>query len=271
VRARLLMEEGIAAARETGDRRCLADALGIMGLLHMNVGDYTSAQGLLEESLHLSKEVEDRYSIAYRLADLGLLAIRQGRIDTAGPLVEESLALSMQTNHQWFIASCLERLGEVAVAQNQSIWAAQLWGSAAAIRARIGAPVPNIERAPYETAVATARIQLSDELFTTMWKIGSTLTAKQSIAAQTSVEVTREPKSPQSVVVEAMPAYDASLTQREIEVLHLVAAGLTNAQVAKQLVISPRTVQTHLSSIYHKLDISSRSAATRYAIKHGLA
>ena len=61
------------------------------------------------------------------------------------------------------------------------------------------------------------------------------------------------------------------LTEREIEVLRSVAQGLTDAQVAERLVISPRTVHSHLNSIYSKLGISSRSAATRYAIEHNLA
>jgi DNA-binding CsgD family transcriptional regulator/tetratricopeptide (TPR) repeat protein len=61
------------------------------------------------------------------------------------------------------------------------------------------------------------------------------------------------------------------LTEREIEVLRSVAQGLTDAQVAEQLVISHRTVHSHLNSIYSKLGISSRSAATRYAIEHDLA
>ena len=61
------------------------------------------------------------------------------------------------------------------------------------------------------------------------------------------------------------------LTEREIEVLRAVAQGMTDAQVAEQLVISPRTVHSHLNSIYSKLGISSRSAATRYAMEHDLA
>jgi DNA-binding CsgD family transcriptional regulator/tetratricopeptide (TPR) repeat protein len=60
------------------------------------------------------------------------------------------------------------------------------------------------------------------------------------------------------------------LTQREREVLRYVARGLTDIQVAEQLVISPRTVNSHLNSIYSKLGITSRSAATRYAIEHDL-
>ncbi len=62
----------------------------------------------------------------------------------------------------------------------------------------------------------------------------------------------------------------AGLTPREVEVLRLVAEGLTDAQVAERLFLSPRTVSQHLRSIYTKLGVSSRAAATRYAIEHGL-
>jgi DNA-binding NarL/FixJ family response regulator len=66
------------------------------------------------------------------------------------------------------------------------------------------------------------------------------------------------------------PQYPGDLSQREIEVLRLLARGLTNAQIAEQLVISPRTVDAHLRSIYSKLAVTSRSAATRYALEHQL-
>ncbi|HEV2582441.1 MAG TPA: LuxR C-terminal-related transcriptional regulator, partial [Ktedonobacteraceae bacterium] len=67
----------------------------------------------------------------------------------------------------------------------------------------------------------------------------------------------------------AAEKYDG-LTEREIDVLRFVAQGLTDAQVAERLVISPRTVHSHLNSIYSKLGITSRSAATRYAIEHDI-
>jgi len=66
------------------------------------------------------------------------------------------------------------------------------------------------------------------------------------------------------------PAYPAGLTAREVEVLRLVAAGLTDAQVAEHLVISLRTANTHLTSIYNKLGVSSRAAATRFAVERHL-
>ena len=59
----------------------------------------------------------------------------------------------------------------------------------------------------------------------------------------------------------------AGLTRREVEVLRLVAQGLTDAQVAEALVVSVRTVNWHLQSIYGKLGVNSRLAATRYALE----
>jgi DNA-binding NarL/FixJ family response regulator len=66
------------------------------------------------------------------------------------------------------------------------------------------------------------------------------------------------------------PRYPAGLTAREVEVLRLVAHGLTDGQVAEQLVISHRTVNTHLTSIYNKLGVDSRTAASRFAVDHRL-
>jgi DNA-binding CsgD family transcriptional regulator len=60
------------------------------------------------------------------------------------------------------------------------------------------------------------------------------------------------------------------LTEREVEVLRLTAAGLPSARIAERLVLSVHTVNTHLRSIYSKLGVNSRAAATRWAIEHGL-
>lgn len=60
------------------------------------------------------------------------------------------------------------------------------------------------------------------------------------------------------------------LTQRQVEVLRLVARGMTNAEIAESLFLSRRTVHAHLRTIFHKLGVGNRSAATRFAIQHGL-
>lgn len=121
-----------------------------------------------------------------------------------------------------------------------------------------------------EFTIATARAQLGEEVFTAVWIEAHTMTIEQALAAQEPVTmVTTAPAGPSSVPpTPKAPAYPAGLTAREVEVLRLVAQGMTNEQMAKQLVISPRTVNTHLTSIFSKIGVSTRSAATRYAIEH---
>ena len=58
------------------------------------------------------------------------------------------------------------------------------------------------------------------------------------------------------------------LTSREVEIMRRVTSGLTNRQLAEELGISTRTIDAHLRSVYAKLGVKSRSAATRYAIEH---
>jgi len=65
--------------------------------------------------------------------------------------------------------------------------------------------------------------------------------------------------------------FPLGLSGREVEVLRLVTDGLTNAQIAERLFISPKTVSAHLVSIFGKLGVTSRAAATRFAMEHGLA
>jgi ATP/maltotriose-dependent transcriptional regulator MalT len=68
----------------------------------------------------------------------------------------------------------------------------------------------------------------------------------------------------------AIPRYPAGLTAREVEVLRLVAASLTNAAIAERLFLSERTVEAHIRAIYTKLGATSRTAATRFAVEHDL-
>jgi len=65
--------------------------------------------------------------------------------------------------------------------------------------------------------------------------------------------------------------YPCALTEREVEVLRLLARGLTNKQIAARLVVSPRTVQHHVAHIYPKIGRRTRAGAAMFAMEHGLA
>jgi len=68
-----------------------------------------------------------------------------------------------------------------------------------------------------------------------------------------------------------MPPTEEPLTEREMEILQLVARGLSNQQIAAELVISERTARTHISNILAKLHLANRTQATLYALRHGIA
>ena len=89
-------------------------------------------------------------------------------------------------------------------------------------------------------------------------------TLDTSAAGATAAEPARTPTRHPSQVAEC-------LTPRELEVLRLVAAGQTNRQIAAELVVSANTVARHLANIFNKLGLSSRAAATAFALRNGLA
>lgn len=66
------------------------------------------------------------------------------------------------------------------------------------------------------------------------------------------------------------PAFKEPLTRREREVLALIAQGLTNRDIARQLILSMNTVKTHRLRIYHKLDLRNRAGLVKYAVQRGL-
>jgi ATP/maltotriose-dependent transcriptional regulator MalT len=74
----------------------------------------------------------------------------------------------------------------------------------------------------------------------------------------------------QEALGDSRPALPAGLTEREAEVLRLVAGGLTNNEIASKLFLSPKTVSRHLSNIFTKIGVSSRASATAFAIEHRL-
>lgn len=99
------------------------------------------------------------------------------------------------------------------------------------------------------------------------------MTPEQALAAREPATIPGEisPMTPSiTPATLAAPSYPAGLTAREVDVLRLVAQGLSNAQIAEQLIISPYTVNAHMRSIYSKLDVSSRIAVMQFASRHHL-
>jgi predicted ATPase/DNA-binding CsgD family transcriptional regulator len=257
---RPLLEEALALFKAVGDKDGIASCCFFSGKLALNQGDIFTARPQLEESLALYREMGDRQRIAQSLCALAKVVAVQDDLTTARGLYEESLTIA-RVGHKLNIASGLEGLASVVALQGEPTWAARLWGAAEALRDAMGAPMATVERPAYEQAVAAARLKLGEKVFAAAWAEGRTMSPEQALAAQ----------RPSPALPSTSPAiYPGGLSTREVEVLRLLAKGLTDKQIAQQLVISRRTVNAHLTSIYGKLQLSSRSAATRYAFEHHL-
>jgi predicted ATPase/DNA-binding CsgD family transcriptional regulator len=269
VQAYALAEESLRRDESGFDK---SDTLSLLGEIVLQQGDSARAHSLAEESLALSEEQGHRRGTCWSLTLLGRVAAAQRKHAAARTWYEQGLQLATDRGFKWESASCLEGLASVVAAQGEPAWAARLWGAAEALREAIGAPLPPVYRADYEHAVATARARLGEKDFVAAWAEGRSmtpedvLTAKGVVTMPTPVPTEQPSPSPAKSAV----IYPNDLTAREVEVLRLVAQGLTDAQIAEQLIISPRTVNTHLTSIYGKIQVSSRSAATRYAVDHTL-
>jgi predicted ATPase/serine/threonine protein kinase/DNA-binding CsgD family transcriptional regulator len=272
VRILSLLEEGDALRRELDDKPSIADSFILFGELALSRGDVSTARSLAEESIARKRDLGDRQNTARSLSFLAKVIAFQGDQTAARVMYEESLVLAEAANSKRHMTSGLEGLAGVLASQGDLVSAVRLWGSAEALRDALGTPIAPVYQAEYERSVATVRSKLGVKAFTSAWAEGRTMTPEQAIAAKTLETTSQLPSSEQSSTSPAKPSptYPDGLTAREVEVLRLLAQGMTDVQIAEQLVISPRTVNNHLTSIYQKIQVSSRSAATRYAVDQHL-
>jgi DNA-binding CsgD family transcriptional regulator len=270
--ARSLLEESLALSQEVGDKEGMAQCISLSGRLAISLGYVTAGRSLLQECMRLFREIGGQWGIAESLTLLAQLEASQGDLAAARTLYEESLTLARERNYKDLLPSCLEGLAGVVAAQGEPGWAVRLWGATEILRETMGAPIPPSERAAYERSVAAARTQFGEQAFAAAWSEGHMISLEQVLAAKGAEKIPEfiptEPSSVSSKPVSSL--FPAGLTPREMDVLRLLAQGLTSAQIAERLVIGLVTVNSHVRSIYSKLGVTSRAAATRYALEHKL-
>lgn len=273
-----LLEESLVLSREINDKRSIAYALVMLGYVAYFQGQQERMYTLMEEALASHKEAGNRRGCAESLHGLGWATLAQGDAVMAQSLFEESAMILKALDRKWFLALALDGLAAAVATQGQSVWAARLWGAAESLREWIGAKLAPVIQTLYEPFLVVAHAQLSEKEFVAAWTEGHSFVVDAVLvealfhAPEPVVrsETTLSAVSPLGTATVVVTKYPAGLTAREVEVLRWVTLGLTDIQVAEKLVISPRTVSTHLTSIYNKLGVSSRSAATRFAVEHHL-
>jgi len=165
----------------------------------------------------------------------------------------------------WLLWQAGERdIPPVDLAEPYTLQIAGRWADAAAVWHELGCP--------YEAAAAMAESdepELAQRAIATFEELGAqpalsrVITRLRAVGSGIAPVVRRGPR-------QSTRSNPAGLTQREAEVLSLVAAGLRNAEIAERLYLTPKTVSHHLSAIYAKLGVDSRIAAAQVAARIGI-
>jgi DNA-binding CsgD family transcriptional regulator len=272
-----LLDDGLALYRQTGDEYNIALNLLFLANIQRKVGDNQGTSRSSNESLALFRKHGNKWGIAWALQSIGNLAILQGDHGHAWASFLESGELYVELGDKLGLVFSLEVQAITLAELKQYYRATRLWGFAEAWRESIHSLLPPSFHGDYAPYVQATHSALGGDAFEIAWQEGRSLTLEQAVALamQPSPDELETPPAPDALGTPPSKLPDAAeqyaLTRREVEVLRLVAAGLTDAQVAEELVISPRTVSKHLQSIYGKIQVNSRSAATRFALEYHIA
>jgi predicted ATPase/DNA-binding CsgD family transcriptional regulator len=265
-------EEALRLFRRAGDRLQVGATLGNLGYIELSAGDLKVARQHLAEALDIARALNDRDGIVYGTLNLGLAEYLVGSRDAAECLFAESLDLARRIGMKRQIAYPLIGLAMAGSGGADPAWSARLHGAADQALADLDEVIEPLEGQLAELDRQRLRDAMGAEAFEAEYAAGRALDLArlaeevlQGIqAAQRGSSLPGEPEAARST--EAMTV----LTPRERDVLKLVAAGLSNPDIAQRLVLSEHTVHRHLANILGKLNLSSRAAAAAWGVRAGL-
>jgi len=245
----------------------LAFTLHLQGHVAAHQGDIARAQALFGDAEHLAAEVDDHNLQLRILLGRPVLAWLSGDDTLARRQYEQLILALREMNDTTRLGLSLVFLPPVLHRQGLSVWAARVYGLADKLTRVIQQPMMSGEvfdplRKHTAAVRAEVRARLGEQAFAQAVAEGQSMTVEDLLA------IPHPPPDSTSRVPASVP-YEP-LTARELDVLRLLAQDLSNPQIAERLVVSRRTVEAHLRSIYEKLGVKSRDAATRFAVEHGL-
>jgi DNA-binding CsgD family transcriptional regulator len=263
-RAAPLLQDVAAQLDALGEPVRAAVARLHLGQVALERGDGTRAEILLEEVLTLFRRGGYQWAVSASLFGLGQVAANRGDLMTAAAYYAEGLTLA---GNQESLVGALIRTARLATAGRRALAATRLLGAAVALAETAGYVLRPPEQAQCQHVAADACASLSGAEFEAASAEGRALPAEQAVAE--AAEILADMSAPIAPSATAGNAF--GLTPRERQVLELLAEGRSNQAIADALFLSPLTVKNHVASIFAKLGVGSRAAATAFALRHDLA
>ncbi len=257
--ARVWLLDSLAVARALDLRPVVAHALLRLGTVAHAQGDGARAQRELEESLALSRQLEDALGSAWSLYHLGCLALDQREYAIARAWLSQGLT-AFPAFDKLGLTYTLAAFATLAAAEGQPLTALRLSGATAALTERTGISIHDIDGLRYTRWLEIARHAVPDAAAATALAQGRQLRLDQAIACALA--------PPEPVAAAGRPA--GQLTPRQLEVATLIGRGLTNRQIAQQLVVTERTAAAHVEQILDRLGVGSRAQIAVWASEQGL-
>jgi non-specific serine/threonine protein kinase len=292
-----LGERALALFRALGDDHHTCAALGTVGYLAMDQGHLDRAFDLLTETRSLALACESSWDAAEAANNLARVATERGQwqeaialhelsraewlrlgevdnatsalgslawlyrvtgeVDRAHDAYRAVLHDAVERQQPYEIAAFLTGFAALALGYGQHAQAIRLFAAAESQFRQLSTPLPRNYQRANDAMVEELRQCLGEEAFAAAWSDGLRLTLEGAVA-----EAQALPRSSESPL---------QLTTREADVLRLVAAGLTDQEIAARLFMSRRTVSKHVEHILAKLDVPSRAGAAAHAVRLGLA
>lgn len=257
--------EALLAQAETGPARMLAGDLVLLARANLALEqDAPDRAAVLAERFLRSLPPEDRLRQVAALELLVKAQVANNEVSRAsGGLVELS-AITAGLSSRPMQASARFAAGLVFAAQNNRDSALACFADAVEWWTRSGTPFE----------AARARLQLARGLASLGRHLEASEEARSALTVLRSMGATREAERATALLrrLEGPPSVrdggGPGLTKRELQVLRLIARGLSNKEIALQLIVSEHTVHRHVANIFDKLNLPSRAAAAAYAAQH---
>jgi serine/threonine-protein kinase PknK len=230
--------------------------LNILSEAAYGKGDRVLSAERASESLARFRFIGHSNGAALALSQLAYLAREQRDDQRAVSAYREAMQLWEGIRERWYVTLAFAGLAELSSAYGQVQPAAILLGGIDALAVESGATLLNRAQRNYLRAATAIRARLGEDQFAALRGTGSRLSLEELIDVAEGISVPSEPSS-------------SELTRREREVLHLLATGLTDREIAETLFVSPRTINSHVASILGKLGVAHRRDAVALARERG--